>query len=420
MRDAAAAEYLAGESAGRRHGALAAYFRRRADPEGDRSWIGGYARGLGELPYHLAGAGESDELYDTLTDFTFLEHKATEVAVIEHPGDRGTVARTYGGVYKLQDDYELAIATLGSDPLSSQPAGTPPEGVPFASGGRLAAAGTVLRDERRLTASPTLRKGADMRLFSRKKGHGPEPTGRRTRAVGGRRLPIPSDTEVEQKLRDIEDVNRQLDEDPRFQALLRELGAAPSEKPVETPPEPAPPSMETVMVHLGAGGLSYIASPPADFPEVAPEAHQLWLGEALLASMMGDDAKCLSAFEQGPRDHPAHRAQDGRGEGPLQHRRRALQARPARRGDRGPARGQVPGPGLGQRACAGGEEGATVRGRGRRPTTHRSTFSGRPAWSSELLAMYLEALATVYDAAARSDMATGCRDELKRLQSQST
>ena len=143
LRDAAAAEYLAGESAGRRHGALAAYFRRRADPEGDRSWIGGYARGLGELPYHLAGAGESDELYDTLTDFTFLEHKATEVAVIEHPGDRGTVTRTYGGVYKLQDDYELAIATLGIDPLSSQPAGTPPEGVPFASGGRLAAAGTV-------------------------------------------------------------------------------------------------------------------------------------------------------------------------------------------------------------------------------------------------------------------------------------
>jgi NACHT domain- and WD repeat-containing protein len=113
LRDAATAECLAGEHAERRHAALAGYFRGRADPAKDRSWTGGYARGLGELPYHLAEAGDKDELYSTLTDFTFLEHKAAEVAVAEHPGPNGTTTRTYAGVHGLQDDYELAIARLG-------------------------------------------------------------------------------------------------------------------------------------------------------------------------------------------------------------------------------------------------------------------------------------------------------------------
>jgi NACHT domain. len=113
LRDAATAEYLADKHAQPRNAALAGYFRDRADPAGDRSWTGGYARGLSELPYHLAEAGDEDELYATLTDFTFLEHKAAEVAVAEHPGPDGTTTRTYAGVYGLQDDYELAIATLG-------------------------------------------------------------------------------------------------------------------------------------------------------------------------------------------------------------------------------------------------------------------------------------------------------------------
>ena len=113
LRDAATAEYVAGEHAQRRNAALAGYFRGRADPAGDRSWTGGSARGLSELPYHLAEAGDTDELYETLTDFTYLEHKAAEVAVAEHPGPDGTTTRTYGGVYQLQDDYELALAMLG-------------------------------------------------------------------------------------------------------------------------------------------------------------------------------------------------------------------------------------------------------------------------------------------------------------------
>jgi NACHT domain- and WD repeat-containing protein len=113
LREAATAECLEGGRAERRNAALAGYFRVRSDPAKDRSWTGGYARGLSELPFHLAGAGDKDELFATLTDFTFLEHKAAEVAIAEHPGVDGKTTRTYAGVYQLQDDYELAIEVFG-------------------------------------------------------------------------------------------------------------------------------------------------------------------------------------------------------------------------------------------------------------------------------------------------------------------
>lgn len=258
-----------------------------------------------------------------------------------------------------------------------------------------------------------------MRLFSRKKDTVPSRQAGGPGPSGVAAYQIPSDTELEQKLRDIEDVNRQLDEDPRFQALLRELGAAPSEKPVETPPEPAPPSMETVMVHLGAGGLSYIASPPADFPEVAPEAHQLWLGEALLASMMGDDAKCLSAFERVLEitrriGHKTGEARVLYNIGVAHYKLGQLDEAIAV---------LLEGKSLAQGSASGlaREARKAQRFEEEQKTDHPSVdVFGTPRMEQQLLAMYLEALATVYDAAARPDMATGCRDELKRLQSQST
>ena len=113
LRDAAKAECLEGERAQRRNAALAGYFRGRSDPAKDRSWTGGYARGLSELPFHLAGAGDKDELYETLTDFVFLERKVADVAIAEHPRPDGKTTKTYAGVYALQDDYEMAIEALG-------------------------------------------------------------------------------------------------------------------------------------------------------------------------------------------------------------------------------------------------------------------------------------------------------------------
>ena len=77
------------------HLRLAGYFRRQADPGNDHTWTGASVRGLSELPYHLTeGAGTDherwQELHDTLTDFRFLERKATEVGVVT----RGTTDAT--------------------------------------------------------------------------------------------------------------------------------------------------------------------------------------------------------------------------------------------------------------------------------------------------------------------------------------
>jgi len=118
LRDAANAAYLEGEHGPRRHTALARYFRGRSDPQGDRTWTGGYARGLSELPFHLAGAGALDALCETLTDFTFLEHKTAEVATAEHQNAEGKMITTHLGVFGLQDDYELALAKLRGVPVS--------------------------------------------------------------------------------------------------------------------------------------------------------------------------------------------------------------------------------------------------------------------------------------------------------------
>jgi len=120
LRDAARAEYLAGEHESRRHTALAGYFRGCSDPQGDRSWTGAYARGLSELPFHLAEARELDELYETLIDFKFLEHKAAEVAIAEHGVADGETTKTYAGVFSLEDDYELALAKLGGSSIAAR------------------------------------------------------------------------------------------------------------------------------------------------------------------------------------------------------------------------------------------------------------------------------------------------------------
>jgi hypothetical protein len=119
LREAASRQYLADDAGPKRHAALADYFRHKSDPAHDRTWTGGCARGLSELPYHLAGADDLDELYQTLTDFPFLEHKAAEVGVVEHPGAEGKATITHTGVFFLQDDYALALAKLGGGPTAT-------------------------------------------------------------------------------------------------------------------------------------------------------------------------------------------------------------------------------------------------------------------------------------------------------------
>lgn len=113
LGEAAARQYLAGADGPARHSALAGYFEATADPGGGKTWTAGSVRGLGELPFHLANADLLDDLYATLTDFRFLEHKAAEVGVTEHRGSNGTTVTSYSGVFALQEDYAIALAKMG-------------------------------------------------------------------------------------------------------------------------------------------------------------------------------------------------------------------------------------------------------------------------------------------------------------------
>ena len=94
------------------HARLADYFRAKADPQGDRSWMGNYTHGLSELPYHLTQAELYEEVFQTLTDFKFLEHKAAEVGVLVRTNEIGNPANTYTGVLQLQEDYERALQVM--------------------------------------------------------------------------------------------------------------------------------------------------------------------------------------------------------------------------------------------------------------------------------------------------------------------
>jgi ssDNA-binding Zn-finger/Zn-ribbon topoisomerase 1 len=94
------------------HARLADYFRFKADPKADQSWTGKSPHGLSELPYHLTKATRFEEVYKTLIDFKFLEHKAAEVGMQERKDEKGNPVKTYTGVLQLQDDLEQALATI--------------------------------------------------------------------------------------------------------------------------------------------------------------------------------------------------------------------------------------------------------------------------------------------------------------------
>ena len=124
LGEVATAVFLSGGQDQPYHARLADYFRFKADPAGDRNWTGNYPHGLSELPYHLTRAARHEEVYTTLTDFKFLEHKAAEVGVMERKDEKGNPVKTYTGVLQLQDDFERALD------------GMPGDGGPGTGGGR--------------------------------------------------------------------------------------------------------------------------------------------------------------------------------------------------------------------------------------------------------------------------------------------
>ncbi len=112
LGDVSKAEFLQEEDAPAYHGKLADYFRVKANPDKDRPWTGGNKHALSELPFHLTQAGERDAVFELLTDFTFLEHKAEEVGITRTNDEFGREAVTSEGVQDLQKDYDLALETF--------------------------------------------------------------------------------------------------------------------------------------------------------------------------------------------------------------------------------------------------------------------------------------------------------------------
>ncbi len=103
-----------------RHRLLAEYFKWAADPagpdaEGLRSWRDGTARGLSELPYHQAKAQLWDDVYETLTDFTFIENKCARVGRLETTDEKGEPKTLFAGAFALQEDYATALADFPSE-----------------------------------------------------------------------------------------------------------------------------------------------------------------------------------------------------------------------------------------------------------------------------------------------------------------
>jgi hypothetical protein len=105
-------EYLKDREGVERHSLLAKHFKDQ--PLGGAEGAPPNLRKLSELPYQLTLAEQWDALYETLTDFDFLEAKCTHVAVTEQGS--GDQRRTlYGGVYELQEDFRFALERMPAE-----------------------------------------------------------------------------------------------------------------------------------------------------------------------------------------------------------------------------------------------------------------------------------------------------------------
>ena len=76
LQQAVEKRYLSSaESRLERHRKLAAFFRRKGDPQENSEWDGNYPRALAELPYQLAGGDEDGEYEKLLSTPSFLQAK---------------------------------------------------------------------------------------------------------------------------------------------------------------------------------------------------------------------------------------------------------------------------------------------------------------------------------------------------------
>jgi NACHT domain- and WD repeat-containing protein len=90
-----------------RHRSLAHYFMSQPLANGDVPNL----RKLTEQPYQQTLSEMWDEVYETLTDFRFLEQKVS-TGPIERRGPSGNTMRVYNGVYDLQEDFNRAEVAM--------------------------------------------------------------------------------------------------------------------------------------------------------------------------------------------------------------------------------------------------------------------------------------------------------------------
>jgi len=109
VADVLGEEFLAADDGRARHTALAGYFgRQQLALGGPRAQVANL-RKLSELPFQQTHAALWDDLFQTLTDFAFLEAKVSGFDAEEHRRPDREVTRSYPGVFLLQDDFELAL-----------------------------------------------------------------------------------------------------------------------------------------------------------------------------------------------------------------------------------------------------------------------------------------------------------------------
>lgn len=214
-----------------------------------------------------------------------------------------------------------------------------------------------------------------------------------------------SDEEIEQSLRDIEEANRMVAGNAALQdAFARVTGEEPA---------PRPPSLEELRDHAPAGGLSYIMGPPADLPEVSPEAARLHM-EGAMGALTGDDASSLAKFDEalGLVREIGHERAEARllyNVGVAHHKlgdhQRAIEV-------------LAEGKALSERIS--GDLRKEARKLQRFDEEHKADeprleVFGTPDLEEKLLEMFLDALATVYEAIGLPTQASTCRAEVERL-----
>ena len=211
------------------------------------------------------------------------------------------------------------------------------------------------------------------------------------------------------KLRgEVEEVNRRIAENPSMQKAMREvLGREPADTP-ET-------KLEKMLKDIKAGGLSYILSPPADFPKVSPEAHRLFFQ----GSVQGDPAISLVNFNKALEitRQKGHKACEVR----LLYN---IGVAHYKLGDLKKAIGVLmQGKSLSEEVATDLRKEARKLQRFEEEMNSRNPnikVFGTPYEEEQLLIMYLEALTKVYEADSQMGKADECRNEIKMLLRKST